>query len=121
VTHADLIEDLDALAAASRDAADRSGSFSQLAESYQRLRAEAAALNDQNGWATPEEFESQLPPLEALSVIESLDDAFVAEPGSSRSAREGASARLVDALVELSGWATGVRLAYQTLRQMSQE
>ena len=119
LTDADLIEELDVLARASADAADRSGSISQLAESYKRLRADAAELNDQNGWATPEEFESQLPPLEALRVIESLDDALVAEPGSSRPARHGASVGLVDALVQLSSWAVGVRLAYETLRGMS--
>jgi hypothetical protein len=54
------------------------GSVAELAERYGALRAEVMNLNDQHGWATPDDL----------------------------------------ALIQFAGWATGVRLAYETLQEM---
>ena len=70
---ADVIVVLRRLAESCQDAA---GSAAELAERYGALRAEAMELNEQHGWATADDLAAQLPSLEALGAIESLDRAF---------------------------------------------
>ena len=74
-------------------------------------------LNDRQGWATADEFDVQFPTIDALVEIESLDRALGARRG--RTARLTADrGTLTEALLQLGGWATGVRLAHETLREM---
>jgi hypothetical protein len=73
-------------------------------------------LNDRHGWATADEFDSQFPTVDALVEIESLDRAL--GEASERDGPEACAARLTQALVQLGAWATGVCLAYKTLREM---
>jgi hypothetical protein len=80
-------------------------------------RAEAMTLNDQHGWATSEEFAAQIPSLESLLETESLDRAFGETAAPGLPVERGTAARLNEALTELAGWATGLRLAYETLRE----
>ena len=88
-----------------------------LAKRYLALRTEAATLNEQYGWATPEEFAAQFPSLESMREIESLDRAFGETAAPGLPVERGTAARLSEALTELEGWATGLRLAYETLRE----
>ena len=75
-------------------------------------------LNDRHGWATADEFDVQFPTVDALVEIESLDRALGKGSGPEGPLPRGTAARLTQALVQLGGWVTGVRLAYETLRQM---
>jgi hypothetical protein len=79
--HDDVIVSLSYLAHACREAVT---SGEGLAKRYMALRTEAATLNEQYGWATSEELAVQIPSLEAMLEIESLDRAFgeTAAPGS---------------------------------------
>jgi len=112
--HDDVIVRLGCLVHACREAV---ASGEDLAKRYMALRTEAVTLNEQYGWATFEELAVQIPSLEAMLEIESLDRAFgeTAAPGSP--VERGTAARLSEALTELEGWATGLRLAYETLRE----
>jgi hypothetical protein len=92
-----------------------------LAKRYMALRTEAVALNEQYGWATSEEFAAQIPSLESMLEIESLDRAFGETAASGLSVERGTAARLSEALTGLEGWATGLRLAYETLRETDSE
>ncbi len=112
---ADVIVVLRRLAESCQDPA---GSVAALAARYVALRAEAMDLNDQHGWATADDLASQLPGLEALIAIESLDRAFGETSVPDLPVERGTEARLTEALTQLAGWATGVRLAYETLREM---
>jgi hypothetical protein len=112
---ADVIVVLRRLAESCQDAA---GSAAELAERYGALRAEAMALNEQRGWATADDLAAQLPSLEELIAIESLDRAFGETSAPDLPVERGTEARLTEALIQLAGWATGVRLAYGTLREM---
>ena len=104
------------LAASQQSCQDAAASPADLAHRYTSLRAQAMELNDRHGWATADEFDSQFPTVDALVEIESLDRAL---GEGSRAGRPSArAARLTQALVQLGGWATGVRLAYETLREM---
>ena len=107
--HDDLIIRLGRLVQACHDA---EASGQDLATRYMALRTEAATLNEQYGWATSEEFGAQLPTLESMLETESLDLAW------GRPVERGTPARLTQALTELAGWATGLLLAYETLRDM---
>jgi hypothetical protein len=73
-------------------------------------------LNHRHGWATADEFDSQFPTVDALVEIESLDRAL--GEGSEPDGPAARAARLTQALLQLGAWATGVRLAYKTLREM---
>jgi len=73
-------------------------------------------LNDRHGWATADEFDSQFPTVDALVEIESLDRAL--GEGSEPDGPEARAVRLAQALLQLGAWATGVRLACKTLREM---
>jgi hypothetical protein len=94
------------------------GSVAELAERYGALRAEAMNLNDQHGWATADDLAAQVPSLEELIAIESLDRAFGEASAPDLPVDGGTEARLTEALIQFAGWATGVRLAYETLREM---
>ena len=112
---ADVIVVLRRLAESCQDAA---GSAAELAERYGALRAEAMELNEQHGWVTADDLAAQLPSLAELVVIESLDRAFGETSAPDLPVEPGTEARLTQALIQLAGWATGVRLAYETLREM---
>jgi hypothetical protein len=75
-------------------------------------------LNEQHGWVTVNDLAAQLPSLAELVVIESLDRAFGETSAPDLPVERGTEARLTEALIQLAGWATGVRLAYETLREM---
>jgi hypothetical protein len=105
--------ELQAIAERSAEAADSGGLEADLLDAYESLRARATTLAQANGWATSEELADQLPTSRALRQIERLDVAFGVDSGPPSD--RGMSARLSEALVELSAWATGVRLAYETL------
>ena len=115
MSDADVIIVLRRLAQSCQDAAS---SPAELAQRYTALRAEAVDLNDRHGWATAEEFGVQFPTVGALVEIESLDRALGRVSGPQGLLARGTAARLTQALVQLGGWATGVRLAYETLREM---
>ena len=112
--HDDVIVRLGGLVDACREAV---ASREDLAKRYLALRTEAATLNEQCGWATPEEFAAQFPSLESMREIESLDRAFGETAAPGLPVERGTAARLSEALTELEGWATGLRLAYETLRE----
>ena len=115
MTDADVNILLRRLADACQDAA---ASAANLAERYTALRAQAVELNARHGWATADEFKAQIPTVEALIAIESLDRAFGDTSSRGLPVERGAAARLTEALLQLAGWATGVGLAYETLREM---
>jgi hypothetical protein len=114
VVHDDVIVRLGSLVHACHEAA---ASGQDLAKRYMATRAEAMTLNDQYGWATSEEFAAQVPSLESLLETESLDRAFGETAAPGLPVDRGIAARLSEALTELGGWATGLRLAYETLRE----
>ena len=116
--HDDVIVRLGCLVQACREAF---ASGEDLAKRYMALRTEAVTLNEQYGWATSEELAVQIPSLEAMLEIESLDRAFGETAASGLSVERGTAARLSEALTELEGWATGLRLAYETLRETDSE
>ena len=112
--HDDVIVRLGCLVHACREAV---ASGEDLAKRYMALRTEAVTLNEQYGWATFEELAVQIPSLEAMLEIESLDRAFGETAASGLSVERGTAARLSEALIQLEGWTTGLRLAYETLRE----
>jgi hypothetical protein len=112
--HAELIQDLRNLAADAASAADRVTSIVQLSQTYAQLHHRVQRLNERHSWATAEEFATQLPTIQGLATIERLDVAMGAVDPSHSDVSVGAI-RLADALRQLSGWATGVRMAYETL------
>ena len=118
VIHDDVIVSLGHLVEACHEAA---ASGRDLAKQYRATRAEAATLNEQYGWATPEEFAAQVPSLESLLETESLDRAFGETAAPGLPVERGTAARLSEALTELAAWATGLRLAYETLRETDSE
>jgi hypothetical protein len=112
--HDDVIARLASLVHACHEAA---ASGHDLAERYMATRAEAMTLNEQYGWATSDEFAAQIPSLESLLETESLDRAFGETAAPGLSVERGTAARLNEARTELAGWATGLRIAYETLRE----
>jgi hypothetical protein len=111
----DALSELEAIAARSAKAADAGGVESELLGAYESLRARATALALAHGWATAEELADQFPTSRSLREIERLDLAFGSESSPALAPDRGMSARLREGLTELSAWASGVRLAYQTL------
>ena len=112
---ADVIVVLGRLAASCQDAV---ASPADLAKHYAALRAQAMELNGREGWATADEFDVQFPTIDALVEIESLDRALGEASGADGTVERGIAARLTEALLQLASWATGVRLAQETLREM---
>ena len=115
MTHQGVISELRAIAERSAEAAERGGSEAELLDAYASLRERAVALAKTKELASSERLADQFPSPQALREIERLDVAF--GPGSTPGPPpdRGLPARLTEALVELSGWATGARLAYEAL------
>ncbi len=112
---AEVIVALRRLAESCQDAVE---SADDLAERYAALRAEAMDLNERHRWATADEFVTQVPTLEAVIAIESLDRAFGETSAPDLPVERGTAARLTEALIQLAGWVTGARLACETLREI---
>jgi hypothetical protein len=119
MTHSAVISELRAIAERSAEASERAGPEAELCDAYASLRERAVALARTHDLVTEEQLADQFPSPQALREIERLDIAL--GPGSipGPSANRGVTTRLTEALVELSGWATGVRLAYETLEDDS--
>lgn len=109
-----LLSELRAIAERSATAAEAGGPELALLETYETLRDRAETLALAHGWATSEDQATSFPSAQALREIERLDRAFGPESVRALPADRSMSARLRESLVELSGWATGVRLAYET-------
>ena len=104
---------LEGLATAAQAAATDStpARLSQTETEYERLRAGASTLNARYGWATEDEFEALLPTIASREEVRALNEQLSA-PGSEAPAPEPAElVRLL--LLDLAGWATGIRLAGQ--------
>jgi hypothetical protein len=115
VADQELLSELRAIAEQSAKAADAGGPEAALLETYEALRERAEALARVHGWSTLEDQASRFPSALALREVERLDRAFGRESMSALPADRDMSARLRESLTELSGWATGVRLAHETL------
>jgi hypothetical protein len=113
VSRNDLIESLSRLAAASQSLAEHHIAVEEMSNGYERLRTEAASLNDRKGWMTSEELAVALPTLSGLEGIRQLD---ALHHGITDDVALH-DAQLRAALKDLAGWASGLRLAYETLEQ----
>jgi hypothetical protein len=103
---------LERLAASAQAAAAGSTPLVRAESEYESLRAELRVLNAQHGWATDDEFETQMPTIASRQEVRALNEQL-SPPGSGASGPEPAElVRLL--LLDLAGWATGVRLAGQT-------
>ena len=111
----ELLSELRAIAERSAKAADAGGPESALLETYEALRERAEVLARAHRFATSEDLATSLPSAQALREIEQLDQAFGPESSRALPTDPGMAARLSESLRELAGWATGVRLAYETL------
>jgi hypothetical protein len=105
---------LEGLAASAQAAADgvTPTRLSQTEGEYESLRAEASALNAQHGWATDDEFETLLPTIASRQEVKALNEQL----GRPRSGASGPEPTVLVRLLllDLAGWATGLRLAGQT-------
>ena len=110
----ELLSELRAIAEQSAKAADAGGPEATLLKTYEALRERAETLARVHRWSTLEDQATSFPSAQALREIERLDRAFGPESVRALPADRSMSARLRESLVELSGWATGVRLAYET-------
>ena len=110
-----FVAELRAIAERSAKAADAGGPEATLQETYEELRKRAEAIARAHGLSTSEGQATSLLSAQALREIERLDRAFGSESSDALPADRSMSARLSESLRELSGWATGVRLAYETL------
>jgi hypothetical protein len=117
MTHRGVISELRAIAEQSAKAADRCATEADLVNGYEGLRERAVLLARTQGLATEDQLANQFPSPRALLEIERLDIAFGATPAPGLASDRGLPARLGEALLELSGWATGARLAYETLEE----
>jgi hypothetical protein len=115
VIERDALAELRAIAERGATAADRGGSAAELRETYEGLRERAEVLAARYGWATTTQLADQLPSPKALAQVERLDVAFGPESNPASAPDRSMATRLRDALNDLAGWATGVRLAYETL------
>jgi hypothetical protein len=106
--------ELEAIASQSADAAGRSDP-SELLPAYEALRLRATTLAQAQAWATREQMADQFPLPGGLEEIERLDVAFRGQPAPPVSPLQIPSARVSQMLIELSAWAVGVRLAYESL------
>ena len=77
------------------------------------LRERVAVLARAHGLSTSEDLATSFP-ARALREIQRLDQAFGAESSRALPTEAGMSARLNESL-RATGWATGARLAYETL------
>jgi hypothetical protein len=86
----------------------------ELVGAYDRLRAQAQKLNTRAGWGTDDEFDEELPPLEAVDAA-----AMHASPrigASPYAVTLGSQAQL--RLRLLSAWAAGHQEAFELEEQM---
>jgi hypothetical protein len=113
VIEPDVLSQLREIALRSAKVAEAGGSETDLLRSYEVLRTHAETLAVGHGWTTSEELADLFPSPRSLREIERLDLGF--EANALPAPNRGMSARLSEALHELSAWATGVRLAYETL------
>ena len=111
----ELLSELRAIAERSAKAADAGGPESALLETYEVLRERVAVLARAHGLSTSEDLATSFPFARALREIQRLDQAFRPESSRALPTEAGMSARLNESLRELAGWATGARLAYETL------
>lgn len=111
----ELMRALGALADDSSAALTRGADESELSERYVELQRRAVALNRQHGWATDAELATVLPTLESLRAIESLDLALGQSSVPGPPVDRGTTVRLQEAVAQLAAWATGMKLAYETL------
>ena len=111
----EFLAELRAIAERSAKAADAGGPEAALLETYEALRERAEALARAHGLSTSEDQATSFPSAQALREIERLDRAFGPESMRALPADRDMSARVSESLLELAGWATGVRLAYETL------
>ena len=111
----EMLSELEAIATRGAEAANDGGHESELLEAYDALRARATTLARAHGLATPEQMADQFPSPRALLEIQRLDAAFGADRRSAIAPEHGMAGRATQGLMELSAWATGVRLAYETL------
>jgi hypothetical protein len=118
VVDGDVLSELRAIAEQSAKAADTGGSEAHLLNTYEALRIRAEALALENDWAGSDELANSLPTPQALREIEQLDHAFGAQSQAGPTPGRDLSDRVTEALNELSAWATGVRLAYETLEDL---
>jgi hypothetical protein len=88
----------------------------ELAASYAAMRDEAQRLNDEQHWVSATEFAAEIPTLASLIEIETLDLAWDTGACPHPPISRASSARIREALTRLAGWATGLHLAYETLR-----
>lgn len=105
---------LDSLARSALEAAD-SLPLSHLARAeweYESLRAAASALNAEQDWATEDEFETMFPPVASRQEVDALNELFAAGASAGSGPTPAEAVRLL--LLDLAGWATGVRLAGET-------
>ena len=109
-----LLSELRAIAERSAKAADAGGPEAALLQTYEALRDRAETLALAHGWSTPEDQATRFPSVEGLREIARLDQAFGPEFMPARPADRDMAARVSESLLELAGWATGVRLAYET-------
>ena len=104
------LEDL-ATAAQAAAADSTPARLSEAEMEYERLRAGARALNARHRWATDDEFEALLPTIASREEVRALNE-HLSAPGSAAPAPQPAElVRLL--LLDLAGWATGIRLAGQ--------
>ena len=109
-----LLSDVGTIAELSAKAAEADASEATLADAYEALRTRAITTARAHGLASSQELADQFPTVQGLREIERLDLEFRDE--SVANAR-GMSVRLSRALIELSAWATGERLAYEALER----
>jgi hypothetical protein len=105
---------LDSLARSALEAAD-SLPLTHLAQAeweYESLRAAARALNAEQDWATEDEFETMFPLAASRLEVDALNELFAAGVSAGSGPTPAEAVRLL--LVDLAGWATGVRLAGET-------
>lgn len=95
--------------------AEAGGPEAALLETYETLRDRAEALALAHGWSTSEDQATRFPSVDGLREIERLDQAFGPELTRALPADRDMGARVSESLLQLAGWATGVRLAYETL------
>ena len=104
---------LEGLATAAQAAAADStpARLSEAETEYERLRAGARALNARHGWATDDEFEALLPTIASREEVRALNEQLSAPGSVAHAPQPEELVRLL--LLDLAGWATGIRLAGQ--------
>ena len=105
------IVELRAIAAEAREGADAmaAGQDASGADRYRSLQQRAAALNAEHQWASPEEFETMFPTLDALREMAALIQRYGVGP----SGQHQSESSIHGLLVGLWAWARGVLVPYE--------